>query len=162
MPRKKSVFAERLPREAEVENAKQLQDIIESQVRSRGTVCLSTIDKEGRTETVTLKPKITRALLELLWLISSGKGADVVPLDTHVTPNKAADMLGMNRPQMVRLLDEGEIPYIVEGRHRRIPVEEVFAYRKTRRERSEIALRGTARLIKKLHKHLLETGKTLS
>lgn len=130
--RKKSVFAEKLPREAEVENAKQLQDIIEAQVLGGGPVCLSSTNDDGRTETVTLRPSITKALLEVLWLVSDGRGADVIPLETHLTANRVAVLLNKTRPQVMKMLEAGEMPYTMVGRYPRIPTDAFFAYRRRR------------------------------
>lgn len=132
--RKKSIFAERLPRPAEVENAQQLQDIIVEQVLGDGPVCLSSTSEEGKTETVTLRPSITKALLELLGLVSSGRGADVIPLETHLTAQRVANLLNKTRPQVMKMLEAGEMPYTMFGRHPRIPTDAFFAYRKRRKE----------------------------
>ena len=47
----------------------------------------------------------------------------------------AADLLGVSRPTVVKLLQSGEIPYTQPGRHRRIQLEDILDYQ--HRVRSE-------------------------
>lgn len=44
----------------------------------------------------------------------------VAPTHTVLTTSEAADLLGISRPTLVRLLEAGEIPYEQPGRHRRV------------------------------------------
>jgi excisionase family DNA binding protein len=59
--------------------------------------------------------------------------------DDELTPNQAAAYLGISRPLLVKLLDDGTIPArtLPGSRHRRIAVADLEAYHthKTRRRR---------------------------
>lgn len=46
-----------------------------------------------------------------------------------MTSVKAADVLNVSRPFLIKLLDENVLPHRKVGRHRRIRVEDVMAYR---------------------------------
>lgn len=131
--RKESIFAECLPREAEVENAKQLQDALAARMRDDESVCLSFVHGEGEADSVMLAPALVKALLEMLEQVSSGKGFQMIPLGAYLITQQAADMLNVSRLYSLELLKEGEIPYKRVGRYRRVPKEDLFAYRERTR-----------------------------
>lgn len=62
--------------------------------------------------------------------MSEGKPISIVPLATEVTTQKAAEILGCSRPHLVKLLEEGRIPFVKIGKHRRILFEDVMAFKK--------------------------------
>ncbi len=67
--------------------------------------------------------------------LSEGKGVTVAPVNTTLTTQEAADLLGVSRPTFVKILDEGEVPYSRPGRHRRVLLADVLAYKEKRRSR---------------------------
>jgi excisionase family DNA binding protein len=59
-----------------------------------------------------------------------------------LTPNDAADRLGMSRTHLYKLLDRGEIAFDRVGRDRRIPFAEITKFEERRqRDRRELAER---------------------
>jgi excisionase family DNA binding protein len=48
---------------------------------------------------------------------------------TEVTTQSAAEILSCSRPHLVKLLEEGMIPYTRVGKHRRLMIEDVLKYR---------------------------------
>lgn len=66
----------------------------------------------------------------ILKAMSEGKPISIVPLATEVTTQKAAEILGCSRPHLVKLLEEGKIPFVKVGKHRRILFEDVMEYKK--------------------------------
>ena len=51
-------------------------------------------------------------------------------LATILRALSAAEMLGCSRPFLIRILEQGKIPFTKVGRHRRIKVEDVIQYKK--------------------------------
>ena len=73
--------------------------------------------------------------------LGEGRTVVVLPEDRHLTTQQAGELLGVSRPYVIRLLDEGAMPYVLVGKHRRIALRDVMAYGRRRRE----ALDGMAR-----------------
>lgn len=78
------------------------------------------------------------ALVHMATAMAQGQGVTVMPLSALLTTQEAADLLGISRPTLVRLLEDGEIAHEQRGRHRRILLSDLLAYQdKMRRERRE-------------------------
>lgn len=48
--------------------------------------------------------------------------------------SRTADLLGVSRPTLIKLLEDGKIPFEQPGRHRRIRLDDLLAYRDRRRK----------------------------
>lgn len=57
-----------------------------------------------------------------------------------LSTSEAADILGVSRPTLVRLLESGEMPFEQPGRHRRVRLADVLAYRERVRRRRAAGL----------------------
>ena len=64
----------------------------------------------------------------------------MIPDDTLLTTQQAAEILNISRPYLYRLLDTGEIPFIPVGTHRKLPLADVEALCVRRRNESRNAL----------------------
>lgn len=77
-------------------------------------------------------------LRDVVSALSQGLAISIAPHNTMLTTQEAADLLNISRPTLVRLLTDGEIPYTMRGRHRRVMLRDILDYReRTRRERRQ-------------------------
>jgi len=77
-------------------------------------------------------------LRDVVTALSHGLAISITPHNTMLTTQEAADLLTISRPTLVRLLTDGEIPYTMRGRHRRVMLRDILDYRdRTRRERRQ-------------------------
>lgn len=60
--------------------------------------------------------------------LSKGSAIQLVPINAEVTTIEAAEIIGVSRPFLVKLLNEGKIPYRMVGRHRRILFKDLMEY----------------------------------
>ena len=67
-----------------------------------------------------------KVLAEVLKAMGEGKMISIVPIAAEVTTQAAAEILGCTRPYLVKLLEQGRIPFVKVGKHRRIKFEDVM------------------------------------
>lgn len=95
---------------------------------------------EGQLELSQL-PDIARQLLSrILDGLAHGHALSVVPVETDMTTNQAADFLNVSRPYLVGLLEAGQIPFHRVGTHRRLHLRDVKAYKERQDAESYTAL----------------------
>jgi excisionase family DNA binding protein len=68
-------------------------------------------------------------LSDILSNMADGKSVSVIPIETEITTQQAADILHVSRPFIVKLLETGEIPFFKTGTHRRILLKDIEAYK---------------------------------
>ena len=69
-------------------------------------------------------------LAQVLSLLESGHGVQIIPKDAELTTQQAADVLNVSRPYLISLLESGQIPFRKVGRHRRITFEALMEYKR--------------------------------
>ena len=92
------------------------------------------IEIEETKEKIKVPLKALKLFGDILKSMSEGKPVSIVPVETEVTTQKAAEILGCSRPHLVKLLEDGEIVYTKVGKHRRIRLEDVLKYQKQMKE----------------------------
>ena len=95
-------------------------------------------------ERVELPTEFYRVIRQVAESLSRGLGVTVAPVSMTLTTQQAADLLGISRPTLIRLLDKGEVPYERVGSHRRLLLKDVLRLRQARRERQYRALEEAA------------------
>lgn len=89
---------------------------------------------------IDLPDELYEVLRDVVAALSEGLAITVAPTHTMLTTSEAADLLGVSRPTLVRLLEAGEMPYEQPGRHRRVRLDDLLAYQQRARRARSAAL----------------------
>lgn len=85
-----------------------------------------------------------RLLGEIVNQLARGNAFSLMPIGYQLTTQQAADLLNVSRPYLVKLLEQGEIPFQKVGRHRRILHEDLTRYVRRRSLVSDEAMQRLA------------------
>lgn len=88
----------------------------------------------GLGEQVEIPEQMYQILRQVVEAMFENKAITVIPQDTMLTTQQAAEMLGMSRPTLVKLLELGRIPFQRVGTHRRVRLVDLITYRDAARE----------------------------
>lgn len=95
---------------------------------------LSVSDEQGRTST--LPSELRDILAYAVQALSEGQAVSLEPRHTILSTQEAADLLGISRPTLVKLLESGAVPFTKPGRHRRVRLQDILEYQlRLRQER---------------------------
>ncbi len=83
-------------------------------------------------KSVKVPASVALLLVRMATVMARGEAVSVVPVAKELTTQQAADLLNVSRQYMVRLLDEGRIPGSRTGRHRRVRLGDVLAFKEKR------------------------------
>jgi excisionase family DNA binding protein len=80
-----------------------------------------------------LPAAVYEVLYYVILAMARGQAVTIAPHHQQLTTQEAANILGVSRPTLVRMLDDGLMPYTQPGRHRRVLLRDVLAYQELRR-----------------------------
>jgi excisionase family DNA binding protein len=80
-------------------------------------------------EELTLPESLMGVLSACLEIMAGGQSVAVVPVEQEIGTQEAADLLGVSRPFLVKLLEARGIPSRKVGVQRRVLLSDVLAYR---------------------------------
>jgi excisionase family DNA binding protein len=68
-------------------------------------------------------------LMDILEAMAAGRGVTILPENAELTTVEAAEVLNVSRPFLIKLLEDKTIPHRKVGKHRRVRIEDVMAYK---------------------------------
>lgn len=94
----------------------------------------------GSEQMITLSRETLTIVIEVLRQMTQGGATALVPLEEELSSQQAADILNVSRPYLVRLLDKGVIPSRKVGKHRRVLMNDLLAYKKSEENAQRVRL----------------------
>ncbi len=141
----------KLPSRKEQKIARENKEILD---RIAGNIKKSTKEVEigikGEEDSIKIPVSALKHLNTIMNLMAQGKAITVNPVDAEITTQEAADLLLVSRPYLVKLLENGKIPFHMVGSHRRIRLEDLLAYKKQMEKEREEALTELTRISQEL------------
>lgn len=101
-------------------------------------------------ERVALPRAAAVALRAIVARLANGTPLALVPLHRQLRTQEAADLLGVSRPYLVDLLEQGVIPFTRTGKQRRVRLEDLLAYKTGRDDERRQHLDEVVRLSEEL------------
>lgn len=84
---------------------------------------------QGSDELVAIPLKALKLLTSILSNMAEGKSIALMPTDAEISTQQAAEILNVSRPYLIKLLEEGNIPFKKVGSHRRVFLQDVLEYK---------------------------------
>jgi excisionase family DNA binding protein len=118
-----------LPSEADAALAKETGRVLASRLGGDNLVRLQVMGGGSRAS-VKLPAAAARLLVRILDEMARGNAVTLIPVHAELTTQEAADMLGISRPSLIRLLDEGKVEYRRVGTHRRVRFDALMKHKR--------------------------------
>jgi len=92
-------------------------------------------------KSVQLPSELRGLLATVVTAMRRGQAVTLAPLSQRLTTQEAADLLGISRPTLIKLLEAGKIPFETPSRHRRIRLSDLLAFQSVRQNEQRQVLR---------------------
>lgn len=86
------------------------------------------INLQETNEMFALPKRALELLSQILLRMAEGKSVYLMPSESEISTQQAAEILNVSRPHLVKLLEQGAIPFYKIGSHRRIMLEDILKY----------------------------------
>lgn len=97
-------------------------------------------------EEIPLPESLASILHEIVSQLTHGNAVRVASIHEELTTQEAADILNVSRPYLIKLLEEGTIPFVKTGTHRRIRFSDLMKYKRYRDAERTRAINEIARI----------------
>jgi excisionase family DNA binding protein len=118
-----------VPTAAEVQQARRTVARLRRLAKRRHASTARSITLEGETQPIEVPAAAIEMLADAVEELAKGHAIRITSEEEEVSTQKAADLLNVSRPYLIRLLEKGEIPFRMVGTHRRLRLSDVLGYK---------------------------------
>ncbi|MFD7843456.1 helix-turn-helix domain-containing protein [Nocardia sp. NPDC059764] len=98
----------------------------------------------SESERIQLPPEVHEALVQVVAAMQAGKAVTIAPRSMTLTSQQAADLLGVSRPTVIKLIERRELPAERVGSRHRLRLHDVLDYQQARKLRQYAAIEETS------------------
>ena len=99
------------------------------------------VGPEGR---VAIPGSVHQILVQVIGAMQAGRAVTLTPQTRKLTTQQAADLIGVSRPTLVKVIESGELPCERVSNRRMVLLEDVLNYQQRRREQQLAAISATS------------------
>ena len=99
----------------------------------------SLVTPDGSTKTA-IPDQVYDILKRVVDALAHGSAVTIAPVSMRLTTGQAAEILGVSRPTLIRLLEDGAIPYEQPRRHRLLRLDDVLAFKRNQHSQRKTIL----------------------
>lgn len=116
------------PSEDDVRVARRSAPMLQRMLKRKSAVSL-TVEQDDQATDLEIPPVVLQMIGMILGELAEGRGVALAAIDREVSTGRAAEILNVSRPHLVKILESGKIPFRKVGSHRRIRLEDVMEYK---------------------------------
>ena len=117
------------PNAAEAMLARESSHRLATLLREQTEYQIQFMDDDQHSEPLTIPAAAMQLLAEALSEMANGHSVTLLPVQTELSTQQAADLLNVSRPYLIGLLEKGELPFHKIGTHRRLRLQDVLSYK---------------------------------
>ena len=120
--------------EEETLSAKELSRNLTGLLNGGERLTLHLTNQTGQSLETTINTSAIKLLARILTTLAEGHKVALIPMESELTTQEAAEIMGVSRPYVVGLLEKGNIPFRKIGTHRRIKLQDLMEFSKRNQE----------------------------
>ncbi|MEZ4617882.1 MAG: helix-turn-helix domain-containing protein [Caldilineaceae bacterium] len=117
------------PNAAETMLARESSHRLTTLLREQSEYQIQFVNDDQRSEPLTIPAAAMQLLAEALSEMANGHSVTLLPVQTELSTQQAANLLNVSRPYLIGLLEKGELPFHKIGTHRRLRLQDVLSYK---------------------------------